>query len=40
MKWLARALDQRRMIISIVILLSISGLAAWMVSQCGRWELR
>ena len=30
MKWLARSLDQRRMIISIVIMLSITGLAAWM----------
>ncbi len=30
MKWLARSLGQRRMIISIVILLSVSGLAAWM----------
>ncbi|MGD8579147.1 MAG: efflux RND transporter permease subunit [Lysobacterales bacterium] len=30
MKWIARALDQRRMIISLTVLLSLTGLAAWM----------
>jgi multidrug efflux pump subunit AcrB len=30
MKWLARSLNQRRMIISIVVMLSIAGLAAWL----------
>ena len=30
MKWLARSLDQRRMIISLVLLLSLTGLVAWL----------
>ncbi|MDX1380438.1 MAG: efflux RND transporter permease subunit, partial [Xanthomonadales bacterium] len=30
MKWIARALEQRRMIVSLVLLLSLSGLAAWL----------
>ena len=30
MNWIARSLDQRRMIISLVLLLSLTGLAAWM----------
>ena len=30
MKWIARALQQRRMIVSLVLLLSLSGLAAWL----------
>ena len=29
MKWITRTLDQRRMIISLVLLLSLSGLVAW-----------
>jgi len=29
MKWITRALDQRRMIISLTVLLSLTGLAAW-----------
>jgi multidrug efflux pump subunit AcrB len=29
MKWITRTLDQRRMIISLVLLLSLTGLAAW-----------
>lgn len=29
MKWIARALNQRRMIVSLVVLLSLTGLAAW-----------
>ena len=30
MKWIARALQQRRMIASLVLLLSLSGLLAWL----------
>ena len=30
MKWITRILDQRRMIISLVLLLSLTGLAAWL----------
>ena len=29
MKWIARVLNQRRMIVSLVVLLSLTGLAAW-----------
>ena len=30
MKWIARTLNQRRMIVSLVFLLSLTGLAAWL----------